>query len=96
MAKPRERSSMDAPSRSSLEKTNIEHVERYDENSLAAEILSRYPLLVGKSEVEKAALNKKVLRKLDWKFLVCSIYLPGDLCPETDKVTSHALRLCFS
>jgi hypothetical protein len=75
MAQPRERTSMDAPSRSSLEKTNIEHVESYNENSLAAEILSRYPLLVGKTEEEKAALNKNVLRKLDWKFLVRFIFL---------------------
>lgn len=58
------------PSRSSIEKADTEHTERVDEFDLAAEILSRYPLLAGKSEEEMATLNKKVLRKLDWKFLV--------------------------
>lgn len=71
MAETRERISMDGQSRSSLEKkTNIEHVEKAEGNTLAEEILSRYPLLVGKSEEEMAQLNKKVLKKLDWKFLV--------------------------
>lgn len=75
MAHLRGHSSIDAPSRSSLEKTNIEHVEKADESGLASEILSRYPLLVDKSEEEMAALNKKVLKKLDWKFLVCFLSL---------------------
>lgn len=33
--------------------------------------LEGYPLLRDKSEEELAVLNKKVLRKLDWKFLPC-------------------------
>jgi len=35
------------------------------------EYLSRYPLLMGKTEEELQSLNKSVLRKLDWKFLPC-------------------------
>lgn len=63
--------SIDGQSRSSLEKQkNIEHVEKAEATTLADEILQRYPLLVGKSEDGMANLNKKVLRKLDWKFLV--------------------------
>jgi hypothetical protein len=46
----------------------IEHIE-----SAAAEptYLEGFPLLVGKSEEELAILNKKVLKKLDWRFLPC-------------------------
>jgi hypothetical protein len=33
--------------------------------------IQQYPLLANKSEEELAALNKAVLRKLDWKFLPC-------------------------
>jgi hypothetical protein len=75
MAQLQERTSVDGPSRSSIEKTKIEHVERADEFGLAAEILSRYPLLAGKSEEEMATLNKNVLKKLDWKFLVSLLIL---------------------
>lgn len=72
MTENRERASADGLSRSSLEKSkNIELVEKAEGNTLADEILNRYPLLVGKSEEDMASLNKKVLRKLDWKFLVC-------------------------
>jgi hypothetical protein len=46
----------------------IEHIE-----SAAVEptYLEGFPLLVNKSEEELAALNKKVLSKLDWRFLPC-------------------------
>lgn len=33
--------------------------------------IQRYPLLREKTPEELAALNKAVLRKLDWKFLPC-------------------------
>lgn len=33
--------------------------------------IQQYPLLREKTEEELAALNKAVLRKLDWKFLPC-------------------------
>ena len=36
-----------------------------------ASYLQRYPLLVDKTEEEIKALNKAVLKKLDWKFLPC-------------------------
>jgi hypothetical protein len=73
MADTRQRLSADEQERSSLEKNinTIEHVEKSAGGALAEEILNRYPLLVGKSEVELALLNKKVLRKLDWRFLPC-------------------------
>lgn len=95
MASPRERASTDAPSRSSVEKTNIEHVERADESGLAFDILQRYPLLIDKSEEERATLNKKVLRKLDWKFLVCLPFFE-DTMPLANNLTSHASPSCFS
>jgi hypothetical protein len=44
------------------------------ENAVAdtdANYLQRYPLLADKNEDELKALNKAVLRKLDWKFLPC-------------------------
>lgn len=55
----------------------IEHVEKTGgfAQALADEILQRYPLLAGKSEVEMALLNKKVLRKLDWRFLPCITFM---------------------
>ena len=73
MADSRQRLSADEQERSSLEKNinTIEHVEKSGGVALADEILNRYPLLVGKSEVDMALLNKKVLRKLDWRFLPC-------------------------
>lgn len=71
MAQEPNRTSTDAPSRSSIEKANVEHVERTADYDPTLEILQRYPLLVNKTEEERASLNKKVLRKLDWKFLVC-------------------------
>jgi hypothetical protein len=55
-----------------MKSKTIEHVESTDGSlTLAEEILNRYPLLVGKSQEELASLNKKVLKKLDWKFLPC-------------------------
>jgi hypothetical protein len=53
----------------------VEHVEKSGGLTLDDEILSRYPLLAGKSEVEMALLNKKVLKKLDWKFLPCITFM---------------------
>jgi hypothetical protein len=73
MTDTRKRLSTDEQERSSIEKNinSIEHVERSGGVVNADEILNRYPLLAGKSEVEMALLNKKVLRKLDWRFLPC-------------------------
>lgn len=54
---------------SSLKKEQaIEHIETA---ALEPTYLEGFPLLVGKSEEELAILNKKVLKKLDWKFLPC-------------------------
>jgi hypothetical protein len=53
----------------------VEHVEKSGGLTLDDEILSRYPLLAGKSEVEMSLLNKKVLKKLDWKFLPCITFM---------------------
>ena len=51
----------------------IEQVEKADDNEMVNMLLQRYPLLLSKSEEEMASLNKSVLRKLDWRFLVrCS------------------------
>jgi hypothetical protein len=55
----------DKPKRSD-EITKIEHSEIAD-----AELwLQGYPLLRGKSKDELAKINKSVLKKLDWKFLL--------------------------
>ena len=81
MADNRQRLSAEEQERSSLEKTinTVEHVEKSAGGALADEILNRYPLLVGKSEVDMALLNKKVLRKLDWWFLptITFMYVRG-------------------
>jgi hypothetical protein len=76
MTSNRERSS-DEQQRSSMEKeiNTVEHVEKSGGPTLDDEILQRYPLLAGKSEVEMALLNKKVLKKLDWKFLPCITFM---------------------
>ncbi|KAJ4399439.1 hypothetical protein N0V91_009448 [Didymella pomorum] len=37
--------------------------------------IQQYPLLANKSPEELAALNKSVLRKLDWKFLPCITFM---------------------
>jgi hypothetical protein len=55
--------------------STVEHVEKSGGLTLDDEILQRYPLLAGKSEVEMALLNKKVLKKLDWKFLPCITFM---------------------
>ncbi|KAK6008107.1 hypothetical protein QM012_000010 [Aureobasidium pullulans] len=46
----------------------IEHIESAPVDST---YLDGFPLLRDKSDDELAALNKKVLKKLDWKFLPC-------------------------
>ncbi|KAI4727244.1 MFS transporter [Aureobasidium sp. EXF-10728] len=46
----------------------VEHVENA---SVEPTYLEGFPLLRDKSEEELAVLNKKVLKKLDWKFLPC-------------------------
>jgi hypothetical protein len=71
MADNRQRLSAEEEERSSIEKNlnTVEHVEKSAGGAFADEILNRYPLLVGKSEVDMALLNKKVLKKLDWWFL---------------------------
>jgi hypothetical protein len=85
MADTRQRLSADEQERASLEKNikTIEHVEKSAGDALADEILDRYPLLVGKSEVELALLNKKVLRKLDWRFLPCITGRTSPTCLST-------------
>ena len=58
-----------ADRRSSIEKKSdidiIEDVQTSNEQLW----LQEYDLLVGKSKEELAALNKKVVKKLDWRFL---------------------------
>lgn len=77
MADNRQRLSAEQQERSSIEKDlhTIEHVEKSGGVVTADEILNRYPLLVGKSEVDMALLNKKVLKKLDWYFLPCITFM---------------------
>jgi len=60
--------SVNSRSNSIDEKKDFENVE-----SLAVPdvLLERYPLIKDKSKEELDALNKKVLKKLDWKFLPC-------------------------
>ena len=52
-------------SKEDAEIVKIEHAAPAD----ASVWVQRYPLLREKTEEELAALNKAVLRKLDWKFL---------------------------
>ncbi|EUC41932.1 hypothetical protein COCMIDRAFT_29378 [Bipolaris oryzae ATCC 44560] len=53
-------------------KRSIEIIKIEDANVNAeAGYLQQYPLLVNKTEDELKALNKAVLKKLDWKFLPC-------------------------
>jgi hypothetical protein len=77
MSDNRQRLSAEEQERSSIEKdlNTVEHVEKSAGSALDDEILNRYPLLVGKSEVEMALLNKKVLKKLDWYFLPCITFM---------------------
>ena len=60
--------SVNSRSNSIDEKKDFENVE-----SLAVPdvLLERYSLIKDKSKEELDALNKKVLKKLDWKFLPC-------------------------
>jgi hypothetical protein len=46
----------------------VEHIESAPVEST---YLEGFPLLRDKSDEELAVLNKKVLKKLDWKFLPC-------------------------
>ena len=52
-------------SKEDAEIVKVEHVAPAD----ASVWVQQYPLLREKTEEELAALNKAVLRKLDWKFL---------------------------
>jgi hypothetical protein len=47
------------------EKADVQHIETQPEQLY----LERFPLLQGKSEEELVALNKKLLKKLDYRFL---------------------------
>jgi hypothetical protein len=47
------------------EKADVQHIETQPEQLY----LERFPLLQGKTEEELAALNKKLLKKLDYRFL---------------------------
>lgn len=59
-----------ADRRSSLAKEgDIDVVEEAQISSNEQLWLQEYDLLVGKSKEELDALNKKVLKKLDWRFL---------------------------
>lgn len=58
----------DSTPKGSIEIVKIEDAQP---NSEARLWIQQYPLLKDKSEEELAALNKAVLRKLDWKFLPC-------------------------
>lgn len=49
-------------------KENLENIEDVSATDL---ILERYPLIKDKSTEELAALNRAVLKKLDWRFLPC-------------------------
>ena len=53
---------------SSTSKEASQHVEETLERD---QLLEGWPLLKNKSPEELKALNKSVLRKLDWKFLPC-------------------------
>jgi hypothetical protein len=55
-----------AGSQTSLDKKVSDHVEEAYQANVS---LQRYPLLRDLSEDELVALDKAVLRKLDWKFL---------------------------
>jgi hypothetical protein len=58
--------------RDSIEKQSSEIVKVEDAApDVNASYLQRYPLLADKNEDEIKALNKAVLKKLDWKFLPC-------------------------
>jgi hypothetical protein len=50
---------------------DLEQTESMEAGTMEEIVLQRYPLLVNKSKEELAALNKKVVKKLDWKFLPC-------------------------
>lgn len=57
-------------SKSSLEKTFTAEVVEDAQLSNQEIWIQQYDLLVGKSKEELDALNKKVVKKLDWRFLV--------------------------
>lgn len=48
-----------------------EEVENVEAGTIADTVLERYPLLKDISKDELEALNKRVLSKLDWRFLPC-------------------------
>jgi hypothetical protein len=60
-------------SRRSSTSKKLEDIEVIEtvETSEAEAYLQRFELLRGKSKDELAALNKSLVRKLDWKFLLC-------------------------
>lgn len=49
-------------------KDSVENIENVPGADL---ILERYPLIKNKSTEELSALNRAVLKKLDWRFLPC-------------------------
>lgn len=55
---------------SEKEQANIEVLE-HAQTSEAHTYLQKFNLLAGKSTEELDTLNKKVLSKLDWRFLPC-------------------------
>lgn len=61
---------LQSSTRSSTEKAPIEHIESASiwQQERAHE---KYALLKDKTPEELKALNKKVVKKLDWRFLLC-------------------------
>jgi len=58
-------------SQTSLPKDGVFEVIEQAQVTEADLYLQRFDLLAGKSSEELAKLNKKVVSKLDWKFLIC-------------------------
>lgn len=60
--------------RISIEKNNADHIEESEKTAQQLfddDLLSKYPLLHGQSKDELKEINRKVLKKLDYKFLPC-------------------------
>ncbi|GIZ48044.1 hypothetical protein CKM354_001111900 [Cercospora kikuchii] len=58
-----------ASPRNSIDKQN--QIELVEATAIEDVLLERFPLISNKSKEELDALNKAVVRKLDWKFLPC-------------------------
>lgn len=58
-----------ASPRNSIDKQN--QIELVEATAIEDVLLERFPLISNKSKEELDALNKAVVRKLDWEFLPC-------------------------